>query len=65
MTRIDEWRAGWPVVAAALIGVGFTALHFYTLGIFIKPLQAEFGWGRGAIAAGPPPPTSRAPTGRR
>ncbi|KQP46254.1 hypothetical protein ASF44_25040 [Pseudorhodoferax sp. Leaf274] len=48
-------RAGaWRVVLAAWLGValGLTALPFYTLGIFAKPLAAEFGWSRSVIQSG-------------
>jgi MFS family permease len=47
-----EFRRSWPVLLAALLGsaTGISVLPFYTLGTFIGPLQAEFGWGRGAIA---------------
>ncbi|WP_431258516.1 MFS transporter [Roseateles chitinivorans] len=36
------------VVAAAALGLvgGFAALHFSTLAIFLKPIAADFGWGR-------------------
>jgi MFS family permease len=47
------WRyAGWRVVLAAFFGVlaGFGTLVFYTFGLFIKPLTAEFGWSREAVS---------------
>jgi predicted MFS family arabinose efflux permease len=48
-----EFRRGWPVLLAATLGsaVGLSTLPFYSLGSFIAPLQAEFGWGRGDIAS--------------
>ncbi|MCR0985538.1 MFS transporter [Roseomonas populi] len=51
-SSLAEFRRGWPVLLAALLGsaTGISVLPFYTLGTFIGPLQAEFGWGRGAIA---------------
>ncbi|WP_343046884.1 MFS transporter [Sphingomonas chungangi] len=38
---------------ASAIGVcaGVTGLPFYSLGLFIKPLSAEFGWGRAAASS--------------
>ena len=44
----------WRVVLAAWLGValGLTALPFYTLGIFAKPLALEFGWSRSVIQSG-------------
>jgi len=52
MTTRDEWRAYWPVVLAGVFGVGLTSVHVYTIGTFISPLEAEFGWTRAQISAG-------------
>lgn len=51
---MNEFRTAWKVVVAAAIGVGvgITGSFFYTLGIFITPLSAAFGWSRGSVAAG-------------
>lgn len=48
----EEWRRHWGAVAASSVGVatGFSMLQFNT-SIFIQPLQAQFGWTRGEIAA--------------
>jgi MFS family permease len=45
---------GWRVVLAACLGVmaGFGSLFVYTFSVFIKPLAADFGWSREAIASG-------------
>lgn len=42
----------WPLVLAAALGVGFgtMGIGFYSLGLFVKPLQAEFGWSRAAVS---------------
>ncbi|MBI1392777.1 MAG: MFS transporter [Alphaproteobacteria bacterium] len=50
----SEFRQGWPVVAAAAVGVGLglSPLPFYTIGVFIPPLLREFGpmgWTPGDI----------------
>jgi predicted MFS family arabinose efflux permease len=47
-----EWKAGWTVVLASMIGTSFPPLLLYTSGLFIAPLQAEFGWSRGQITSG-------------
>ncbi|MFN3591752.1 MAG: MFS transporter, partial [Thermaurantiacus sp.] len=49
-----EFRLGWRIVLAGLIGsmFGISALPFYTLGIFVRPLSDEFGWSREAIQWG-------------
>ncbi len=49
---LDEWKAHWPLVAASLIGMSFYAVVTYSLGTFIAPLEAEFGWSRALISAG-------------
>lgn len=45
---------GWRVVLAAHLGtmVSFGSLFVFTFGIFLKPLAAEFGWGREEISRG-------------
>ena len=52
-TQGQEFRRGWVPLLAAFAGTSFgiSALFFYSLGIFIKPLQAEFGWSRAAISS--------------
>lgn len=50
----SEFRRGWPVLAAASVGVGLglSPLPFYTIGVFIPPLMQEFaptGWSAGDI----------------
>jgi OFA family oxalate/formate antiporter-like MFS transporter len=46
-----EFRRGWPVLLAAGLGTacGASPIPFNSMGPFIKPLSAEFGWGRGDI----------------
>ena len=49
-----EFRAGWRILVAGLTGVmfGISALPFYTLGLFVKPLGDAFGWSREAVQWG-------------
>jgi MFS family permease len=53
MSGTGEFRHGWRVVLGAFIGIGggFASLYFYTAGLFIKPMAAEFGWTRGEASA--------------
>lgn len=47
-----EWRGNAGLVAASHFGVGFSvaALGFtYSIGPFVRPLNAEFGWSRQEI----------------
>lgn len=50
----SEFRRGWPPLTAALLGnaIGVHSLPPYTIGLFMGPLQAEFGWERTSISAG-------------
>ena len=48
----NEWREGWPLVLTAALGCAFAASHAVTMGAFIGPLTAEFGWSRGEVTAG-------------
>jgi MFS family permease len=47
--RVNEFTKGWPIVLVSVIGMmlGISALPFYTLGVFAKPIIQEFGWSRG------------------
>jgi predicted MFS family arabinose efflux permease len=49
-----EFRRGWPIVLASLLGVGLglSPLAFYTVGIFAPILAQKFGWSFGEIFAG-------------
>ncbi|MDB5459420.1 MAG: transporter, superfamily protein, partial [Caulobacteraceae bacterium] len=45
---IQEVRKSWPTLAGASLGLGTGALtiFFYTQGLFVGPLNHEFGWTR-------------------
>ena len=46
----SEWRRGWPVVLAAMIGIGTGPGLVQNLSsLFVPGLVAEFGWTRGQI----------------
>jgi MFS family permease len=49
---LDEFKeGGWRVVVSSAVGVGLglSALPFYTLGVFTQPVAAEFGWTRAQV----------------
>ncbi len=52
--RASEFRRGWPAMIACLIGqaIGLHTLPPFTIGLFIVPLQQEFGWTRTSISFG-------------
>jgi len=54
VSEFDPGYRGWRVVVASCFGVmmGFGSLFVYTFSVFMKPLGAEFGWGREAISRG-------------
>jgi MFS family permease len=51
----SEFAAGWPVLLGAMlgIGVGIIALPSPAVGVFMRDLQADFGWTRTQISFGP------------
>ena len=51
-TAAQEWKRHWPLVFAGLLGMSFYSIITYTLGTFIEPLEAEFGWSRARISLG-------------
>jgi MFS family permease len=51
-SRMDEWRRGWPVVAAGIAGMVMMSMHLGFVGPLMKPLEALFGWSRAQISAG-------------
>lgn len=48
----EEWQAHWGLVFAAFLGTSFVAVPSLSLGLFIGPLQDEFGWSRTEISLG-------------
>lgn len=47
-----EWRAQWPLVFSAMAGLSFGGLPAASLGLFMGPLNAEFGWSSAQVSAG-------------
>ena len=51
-TAAAEWRAHWPKVLSGMVGMSFYAMLTYHFGLFIQPLEKEFGWHRADISLG-------------
>jgi MFS family permease len=53
-TYATEFRAGWKTVLGGTLGTAFgiSALPFYTLGVFLKPITDATGWSREAVQLG-------------
>lgn len=51
--RTLEMAAGWPLLVAATLGcgAGTSSLLFYSLGVFVEPLQRHFAWTRGEVTS--------------
>ncbi len=47
-----EWRRAWPLPFVSAVGYGASTAHIYSAGLFIAPLEREFGWSRAAIIGG-------------
>jgi len=52
ITARQEWKEHWPLVLAGLVGMSFYSIITYTLGVFMEPLENEFGWSRAEISVG-------------
>ena len=48
-TAGQEWQRSWTVVMAGALGFALASVTIYSLGPFIAPLEAEFGWSRAQI----------------
>ena len=48
----SELRKGWSLVVASAAGMSLSPLLPYHIGLFIVPLENEFGWGRALITSG-------------
>jgi len=51
-TAAQEWKANWTLVLAAMVGASFGSIPSVTLGLFMEPLNLEFGWNRAEISLG-------------
>lgn len=51
-TASAEWQQNWSLVLSGAMGMALASTSVYSLGIFIAPLEAEFGWTRAEISAG-------------
>jgi MFS family permease len=47
-----ELRRNWRVLPPCLAGVTLCAVHGYSMGVMIPPLEQEFGWRRAEISGG-------------
>ena len=52
VTGPSEWKLHWPLLLAATFGISFGSIPMTTLGLFMQPLQTEFGWSRTTISLG-------------
>lgn len=50
---LNEFRQHGLVLLPAMAGIMFCAIHGYSLGVMIGPLEQEFGWTRAQISTGP------------
>lgn len=51
-TARGEWKRGWPLVLASCSGMMLAPLVAFTMGLFLVPLESEFGWSRTIISSG-------------
>lgn len=51
MELLKNWRLAAGCFLATAIGAG--SVYFYSAGLFMGPMSAEFGWSRGTASLGP------------
>lgn len=52
--NLSEWRRGWRTLAGSSVGTALSyGLFLMTAGLFIIPMQKEFGWSRSEVSIGP------------
>lgn len=49
---LNEWKAHWPLVLTAFLGMSFPSVAYYSMGLFLEPLQRDFGWTRTQLSIG-------------
>ena len=51
-SALEEWKQHWLLAAVSLVGFTYSPVATYSLGLFMEPLQREFGWERSQISMG-------------
>lgn len=51
-TAAREWRENWPIVLTAFLGNLLLSLPVLSIGVFMAPLEQQFGWSRAQSSAG-------------
>lgn len=52
MSQAAEWRQGWKLVVAAMMGFSFFSVMTPAVSLFMQPLTGEFGWTRTQASMG-------------
>jgi MFS family permease len=47
----DPTRSRWVILSAAFVIISMSIGTLFTLGVFLRPLEEDMGWGRSAIGA--------------
>ena len=48
-----EWKSNWTLVLASSVGFSFFSILLAASGVFMAPLEHDFGWKRDLLGAGP------------
>lgn len=51
-TPPSEWSRGRSIVLVSVIGMAIATSHTYAMGLFLGPIEEEFGWSRAQISSG-------------
>src|ERR1700728_273183 len=49
LNAFAEFKENWLLLLAAVSAGGIYATTYYTIGVFVAPWQAEFGWRKSEI----------------
>jgi MFS family permease len=47
-----EWRENWPIVLTAFLGNLLLSIPVLSMGVFMAPLEQQFGWTRAESSTG-------------
>jgi MFS family permease len=52
LTAREEWRRGWALALAAVVGMSFHTMMTASSGVFMQPIINEFHWNRTQVSSG-------------
>ena len=47
----NEWRNAWPIPFVGATCYAVASIYFYSMGMFLAPIETELGWSRAQISS--------------